>query len=86
MLTCCEIQHDFLRVQSKAELYHLFLALLYQCRCRCNFFWVPLYSVIAVQNVVQNKCTSCSKTTICHIYFPRVKKIKKKNVQKTSLV
>lgn len=76
MLTCCEIQHDFLRVQSKAELYHLFLAVLYQCQYDCYFLWAPLYSVVAVQNVGQNKCTPCSKTTVRHMYLPRVKKEK----------
>lgn len=81
MLTCCEIQHDFLRVQSKADLYHLLLALLYQCLYDCNSFWAPLYSVLAVQNVGQHKCMSCSKTTVCHMYLPRVKK----NVQNASL-
>lgn len=78
MLTCCEIQHDFLRVQSKAELYSLLLALLYQCLCDCISFWTLLFSVVAIQNVGQNKCMSCSKTPVCHVSLQELKKKERK--------
>lgn len=79
MLTCCEIQHDFLRVQSKAELYHLLLALLYQCLCDCNSFWTTLIQWLLYQmGDKTNTCHALRLLCVICIYQEFQKKKKKK--------
>lgn len=83
MLTCCEIQHDFLRVQSETELYHPLLAYLYQCLYDCNSFWTPLYSVAVVQ--IQQLMRFC-KSAVCLPYLPRSKNESVENPMDSSLI